>query len=259
MMKRSIALLLAFLGLCATAAAQEAAVFVRAPLYDAPEANAQEIMRYHIGTRVEVIREADAQYVQVNVGEAGGSLMGYMEKRDLEFDEAAIRAFQAERVTCRGAETQTCTLYSYPDKAAPILDGAFNVSARQVLGVKDGQWLHVQEIDGATGFVARDELTDESLYYDAAPYIHTQPMESELSREAALEEAKARLKEKKTDLDMERLERCTMEMDILFYYELPDQLTYTIDFRDPETGYIYTGVSFLVKGKEIVKVSFGNG
>lgn len=259
MMKRSIALLLVFLGLCATASAQEAAVFVRAPLYDAPEANAQEMMRYHIGTRVEIVREVDAGFVLVNVGSEGGSLMGYMEKRDLEFDEAAIRAFQAERVTCRGAETQTCTLYSYPDKAAPILDGAFNVSARQVLGVKDGQWLHAQGIDGATGFVARDELTDESLYYDAAPYIHTQPMESELSREEALEEAKARLKEKQPDLDMERLERCGVEMDILFYYELPDQLTYTIDFRDPETGYIYTGVSFLVKGKEIVKVSFGNG
>lgn len=259
MMKRSVVLLFMLLCFCGAAKAQEAAAFVRAPLYAAPDTDAQQLMCYNIGTRVEVIREAGAGFVQVNVGKEGGSLMGYMEKRDLEFGEQSIRAFRAERVTCRGAETQTCKLYSYPDKEAPVISEAFDISVRQVLGVKDGQWLHVQEMDGTTGFVARDELTGESLYYDAAPYIEAEPMEGELSREDALDEAKARLVENQPDLDLARLERCAVEMDVLYYYELPDQLTYTIDFRDPDTGYIYTGVSFLVKGKEIVKVSFGNG
>ena len=258
-MKRILWALLAMLLLTPCAAAESAAAFTRAPLLAAPNEGAQELMRYHIGTRVEVVREVDASYVQVNVGEVGGSLMGYMDRRCLEFGEKNIRAFRAECVTYRGAEGQTCRLYSYPDKDAPVLDPAFHLAVKQVLGYREGEWLHVREYEGGTGFVALDELTGEAPHYDAAPYTHTEPVEGELSCEAALLEAKRRILQENPEMDAAHLDACAAEMDILYYYETPAQLTYSIGFRNPETGALDAGISFLVEGMEIVKVSFGNG
>lgn len=258
-MKRFWMILLALV-LCASCAmAESAATYVLTPLYEAPDMAAQVLMRYRIGVRVEVIRDAGEGFVQVNAGDQGGSLMGYMEKRNLVFGEENIRSFHAERVTYRGAEGQTCTLYSYPDIRAPIIDPEFNITVKEVLGEKNGEWLHVREHEGGTGFVALEELEGEYAHYEAASYIVAEPLENELSRKEALVEAKSFILKNNPDIDAAYLERCIAEMDILYYYETPSMLTYTIQFRDPDTGYIYAGVSFLVEGMQIVKVSFGNG
>lgn len=264
MLKRNIlaALLAALMLTAGGALAQEtcssAAAFVRAPLYDAPDTGAQELMRYYVGTRVEVIREADAEFVQVVVGDAGGSLMGYMEKRDLAFGEAEIRAFQAEWVTYRDVETQTCRLYSYPDKSAPVIDEAFNLTVQRVIGAQGDQWLHVEVFEGGTGFVALDELEGETVHEEAAPYIEAEPTEDELTRGEALERAKQILLEQQ-GADAQMLGRCKAEVKVLYYYETPGQLLYSISFCDPDTGYLYAGIDLLAEGKSIVHVSFGNG
>lgn len=258
-MKKLLWMLL-MLALCIPcASAQEAAAFTRAPLLDAPNEAGEELMRYYIGTRVEVVREVDACFVQVNVGTEGGSLMGYMDRRDLEFGEENIRSFRAERVTFRGMEGQTCKLYSFPDKSAPVIDPEFNLTVKRVIGYKGDEWLHVQEFEGGTGFVARDEIEGEAAHYDAAPYMYTQPLEGELSLEAALTEARRLILEENPAMDAAYLDARVPEIDVLYYYGTPEQLTYSIDFRSPETGYIDAGVSFLVEGETIIKVSFGNG
>ena len=61
-MKRIVPLLLLALCLCTGALASEsAATAVRTGLYEAPRDGAQELMRYYVGTRVEVVREVDAR------------------------------------------------------------------------------------------------------------------------------------------------------------------------------------------------------
>ena len=99
-MKRLFGMLLAALlcACCLPAYAQGgmACAQVRADLLDAPHERANVLMRYYVGTQVEVIREVDDTYVQVNVGQEGGSLLGYMEKRDLHFGEKAVREVRAE-------------------------------------------------------------------------------------------------------------------------------------------------------------------
>ena len=89
-MKRFFAaLLLAALALCACCApamADDAAsTAVTAGLYDTPREGGAVRMTYYPGVRVEVLREANEDFVQVNVGREGGSLTGYMRKAELVF------------------------------------------------------------------------------------------------------------------------------------------------------------------------------
>ena len=272
MKKMSLILAALLLCLCCSSALADdgrACAKVMADLLDAPNVGANVMMRYYIGTRVEVVREVDNTYVLVNVGKQGGSLMGYMEKRDLAFGEEAIRQVRAEAVSYTAEVGSRCKLYSYPDKLAPVSDEAFDISYKSVLGYHQGDWLHVDDGLGNTGFVARDEveLTDQD--YHNAIFIYVEPAEDEMTREEAIAYAKQTLLAEKdygeymdhpdTVLTEEQLERCTAEVDILYYYETPEVVMYSVQFRYPETGYVYAGIDFLTQGREIVKISHGNG
>lgn len=273
-MKRFVIALLAMVLLSASCAGAQSAAGpacaqVTADLLDAPNAQANVLMRYYTGTRVEVIREADADYVQVNVGTKGGSLMGYMEKRDLAFGEKAIRQVRAEAVSYTAAVGTVSTLYSYPDKQAPVNDAEFDVDYKQVLGYRGGDWLHVEDGLGGSGFIARDELELIGPEYRYASHIYVEPAEDEMTREEAFAYAKKVMLASSEDslytgvegveITAEKLEQCVPECDLLYYYESPDVVMYSIIFRDPETGYVYAGIDFLTRDGEVVKISHGNG
>lgn len=242
---------------------------VTADLLDAPGEGANVMMRYYIGTRVEVIREVDDAYVQVNVGKEGGSLMGYMEKCDLAFGEAAIRQVQAEAVSYTTEVGTRCKLYSYPDKLAPVNDAEFDISCKSVLGYRQSDWLHVDDGLGHTGFVARDEihLTDQN-YWNAI-FIYVEPAEDEMTREEAIAYARDVLLATDDDstytevegleITAEKLDACLPECDLLYYYEMPEVTMYSILFMDPDTGYVYAGIDFLAEGREVIKICHGNG
>ena len=94
-MKRSLMILLTVL-LCVAvgcAQAERSLVAQETALLAAPNADAEVLMAYYVGTEVEVLREADGTYVQVNVGDPGGSLMGYMAAADLAIGEIAAAGF----------------------------------------------------------------------------------------------------------------------------------------------------------------------
>ena len=272
MKKMSMILAALLLVLCCSSGLADdgrACAKVMADLLDAPNAEAHVMMRYYIGTRVEVVREVDAAYVQVNVGEQGGSLMGYMEKRDLAFGEEAIRQVRAEAVSYTAEVGARCRLYSYPDKLAPVSDAEFDISCKSVLGYRQGDWLHVDDGLGHTGFVARDEveLTDQD--YRNAIFIYVEPAEDEMTREEAIAYARGVLLSAEDDstytevegveITAEKLDACIPECDLLYYYEMPEVTMYSILFRDPDTGYVYAGIDFLTQGREVVKISHGNG
>ena len=92
-MKRLFAMLLLAAALCASCALAEntASTARSAALCDTPREGGEVLMTYYPGVRVEVLREVNTGYVQVNVGDPGGSLTGYMRKEDLVFGEEAVR------------------------------------------------------------------------------------------------------------------------------------------------------------------------
>ena len=58
-----------------------AATGVMAQLLSTPQPGAKVLMTYYPGVRVQVVRRAGAEYVQVNVGNRPGTLTGYMRVR----------------------------------------------------------------------------------------------------------------------------------------------------------------------------------
>lgn len=267
-MRRIVVILLLALCVCACGLGEgnaPAATAVRAGLYDAPREGAQELMRYYIGTRVEVVREVDARYVQVNVGEPGGSLMGYMRRDDLVFGEAAIRSVWPEEALCVNAQGQTCTLYSYMDERSEVIDPAY--TPWQVLGAQEDGWLHCLYDDGRTGFVDRCAIPQMQIEVDGAPYMCVEPMEGELSREAAIAYARDRilgpdgaqyLAVWPGEVDAQRLARSTPETELLMYDVASGIITYVVNFREAD-GTIYAGLSFEAVAGDVVSLSAGNG
>jgi hypothetical protein len=152
---------------------------------------------------------------------------------------------------------------------APVIDAQFNPTVRAVWGYRDGDWLHIKELHGTTGFVARDELEGESVYIDHAPYIYVEPMEGEMAREEAIAFARETILKSEdpgqfagtpdTQITGDGLDLCSVSCDLLYYFDMPDAVMYSVVFREADTGYIYAGVDFLAKGKEIVSISHGNG
>ena len=272
MKKMSMILAALLLGLCCSSGLADdgrACAKVMADLLDAPNAEAHVMMRYYIGTRVEVVREVDAAYVQVNVGEQGGSLMGYMEKRDLAFGEKEIRAVRAESVYYTAEAATVNTLYSYPDKQAPVIDTEFDIDYKQVIGYRGGEWLHVEDGLGGSGFVAPDELKLYGPDYTYATFIYVDPAEDELSFEEAVEEGKARLlSDRKAgknlnlgmdDLSAEGLEACSWSVKVLYRYDYPDTLLYEITFEQPGRLGAYAYINLVVDGKNTLEHNYGNG
>lgn len=268
-MKRMLAvLMMIFLaGLCAGALADDyagpAATAVRAGLYDAPQEGAAELMRYYIGVRVEVVREVDSKYVQVNVGEPGGSLTGYMRKEELAFGEKALRGVQAESVTYSG---ERCRLYSYFDTRSPVIDEDFDINYKSVLGFSGDAWLHVENGLGATGFVSLQEagLTGPDIRY--AIFTRVQPAPDELPFEDAIAYAREKILEdaqtgvyQDGEIDADVLAACRGEVTAYYYYEMPDAVVYCVSFWMPDGERYYAGIDFTVQGMQIVKESYGNG
>lgn len=275
-MKRILTVLLAMALLCTGLAMAEtsgpACAQVMADLLDAPNAKANVMMRYYIGTRVEVIREVDGDYVQVNVGAQGGSLMGYMEKRDLVFGEKAIRQVRAESVNYTAEVGTRCRLYSYPDKLAPVIDREFDINYKQVLGHRDGDWLHVEDGLGGSGFVARDEIALTGPDYQYADFIYVERAEDEMTYEAAIEYGKQCLLadgemangQDGVPLTREMLDNCRVETDAIYYYDsesLMYHITYIYTDRTWDDGFpmICAFVEMWIEGDEAVRYGYGNG
>ena len=270
-MKRFVLILLA-MALCAScAAAQETAVTkVRAPLYAGPRAQGTPQMTYVVGVKVELTGEAENGYVQVTVGREGGSLMGWMEERDLAKGEKAARFVQAEQMHFRGTEMQTSSLYSKPDRSAAVLNDSFCLTLRDVIGYSDnGVFMHVRERDGSTGFVCMNDLEGYQVEYSFEPYIRVTPVDDELTVEEAVAYAKeviltaedSRMYTGMPDeyADAEKLAACMPEVEVLYYFDEPDRLTYIVGFCNTERDVLYAGLSFQWVNGQIVNVSGGNG
>lgn len=272
MKKRIAALLAACLLLAGVAALAEeppqtgvAATRASAQLLSTPQQNASVLMTYFPGVRVEVVRLADAQYAQVNVGNRPGTLTGYMRIADLAFTEEALRRVRGVKATC--AFESLPPVYSYMDELSQNLGLMRGDYA--VLGVSGDGWLHVVmglgKPDDATGFVYRGADTS-GMGLSEAPYVYTRPTQGELTREQAVAFARERILADGQPVHMstaegmgpvtaEGLDACEVEFDVLSYYT--EDLYYHVFFRDAEG--IYAGIELTVRGAEVVAFGYGNG
>jgi len=247
-------------GRAATAAEQTA-------LLSLPRAGAQELMVYDRGVRVEIVREVDAAYVQVNVGAQGGSLTGYMRRDDLVLGEAAVRGVWPE-VHFYVTDGRPCRLYGYTDERAPVLIEECLIDGARVIGQGDG-WLHMEIGVGQTGFVRRADIAITQEHRSTQPYIDAIPMAGELSEADAIVYAKARLladAQRGVNLYMgmgelteEALDACRADVRVLLYDSNPGVLEYVITFYDPQTGGNHAWLNLRVKGEEILECNYGNG
>lgn len=274
-MKRIFALCVLALLLIPAAAPAEletrAATIVMAELKDAPREEAQVLMEYYPGTRVEVVREADGQYVQVNVGEMGGSLMGYMKKEDLTFGEANIRAFRELEVTYpwRG-----WTMYSACDKLSQVI-AAYNDTFIYAMG-EYGDWIHIVQEAGdqtITGFVHKPDMPEEVAAQREIGYawgIVTSLLPDEVQLETAIAYAREQLigqpanGQKGVAITEEMLDGCSVHTRVYYEYGL-EELTCAVTFiyqdRTWEDGLpmLCGFVQMWIEGDQIVRYNYGNG
>ena len=284
-MKRFLLLMLAFLLIvpCALALGMEgipdsnrAAVAQNTALFAEPDERAQVLMEYFSGTRVEVIREADAQYVQVNVGRKGGSLMGYMDKDDLVFGEAAIRENRPMEVCYRHTGWP---LHSYCDVQSALLAQSMESYCCAIGEYKD--WMHVklQTAEGEiTGFVKKRDTPDWGRIrtsFDYAAQIRTIPTGDEPTEQEAIDYAKARLvadgvpcnAQDGEIVTLERLDRCRAEAEMFYTYDATDAsplwylVTFYYDDRTWEDGseMICALACLYVEGGEFIAYDYGKG
>lgn len=246
----------------------------RTDLLNAPVEDAQVLMQYYPGVRVEVLREADSRYVQVNVGVKGGSLTGYMKKDDLVFGEENVRLNRPLEVCY---EQQGWTMYSYPDTRAEVLVERSDTYL-YVMG-EYGDWVHAVQSEGSTditGFVSREddalsEMNRSSCY---AYSIRTEPTGSEPTREEAIERAKAYILAdgvyaNGTDepATQAMLDACSVSVEYRYEYDAGEAcpLWYGVIFYYPDRSLesgdpmIYALCCLYVEDGEIVTYDYGKG
>lgn len=233
-------------------------------LRSAPDEKADVLMCYYPGVRVEVVGEGDGDYVQVNVGDREGGMTGYMNRADLVFGEEAARRVRRVNVMYDVA----CRLYSRMDTGSEVRYAGFVPDSNAVLGFH-GDWRHVSDARGRTGFinVADAEMGGEDLSY--ASYMYTRPLESEMSYEEVLALAKeliledhrtgANLNMGMDDVTAEGLDTCDVEIEMYYYYGDEQPLFFAISFLAPSGDYHYAWINIWIKGKDMLRYNYGNG
>ena len=245
-MKRLFAMLLLAAALCASCALAEntASTARSAALCDTPREGGEVLMTYYPGVRVEVLREVNTEYVQVNVGDPGGSLTGYMRKEDLVFGEEAVRQNRPLEVCY---ERTGFTMYSYCDERSDVLmergDAALYAMGEQ------GGWIHAAvyaDSGRITGFVQRDADWEDVRKTAYAAGIRTQPVEGEPSPEDAIAAARAHIladgrqaNGTSDAITQALLDSCTVQVDMEYTYDTGDMpgespLWYLVTFFYPD-------------------------
>lgn len=110
------------------------------PMFDKPDENSDILMEYYSGTILTVTRLAGAM-VQVQCGEQGASLMGYMRMDDLRYGAQAMR----EVPRCQlGIEIRRDTnVYAYCDEGAQTIGRCKTTDFVSAVGRNADQWVQL--------------------------------------------------------------------------------------------------------------------
>ncbi|MDO5378999.1 MAG: hypothetical protein Q4G52_11760 [Clostridia bacterium] len=111
------------------------------PLFDTIDDGGNVLMEYYSGAQLEVTRVIGNGMVQVQAGEPGASVMGYMREGDLRYGAAAMRSVQAcvAILEISGSEP----IYGYCDELSAIIGQSTPEQSYTAMGRNDKGWVQL--------------------------------------------------------------------------------------------------------------------
>ena len=205
-MKKTICMLLGMLLLmCACAMAEDTAVpreglavaapeemTAYVPMWDKPGDGGSLLMNYFSGARLTVVRVPEGDYVQVQAGEKGASVMGYMRKEDLRYGAQAMREVPAVcaaiNIPLEGPEG---VVYSHPDSLSPVAWMWNPELTLYTMGISANGFLQMFNVNGVpeerSGFVPAGAVTMDAQ--EQRTRVVVEPVAGELTRQQAYDRA----------------------------------------------------------------------
>lgn len=165
----------------AVAAPQE--LYETVPMFDTIDGGGNVLMNYYSGAQLQVTRLIGNGMVQVQAGEPGASVMGYMREEDLRYGALAMREVQqcvTQALIARGTP-----IYAYCDELADVIGEADGEMTYAAMGQNDEGWFQVFDDVGGTGvkgFLHLPEGMDE--LQEMSGWV-VQPAPGELTAEEA--------------------------------------------------------------------------
>lgn len=176
---------------CAVAAPRETDGTV--PLYAQPNEDSDVLMTYYSGAPLEAIRKAGG-FWQVQAGEKGASVMGYMRGEDIRVGATARR--EAQPCFMRLEFNREAPVYAYCDENAPMIGLCTVGNDYYAMGKNDGKWVqlylppqaHAWESEGRAvcGFVKLETGMARGYWQELSTWV-VEPVTGEMSAEQAVE------------------------------------------------------------------------
>lgn len=113
------------------------------PLFDTVDDGGTVLMAYCSGAQMEVTRVLGNGMVQVQVGEPGASVMGYMREGDLRYGALAQRKVQ--RCDWNIGNLVSLPVYAYCDEQAPTIGWTVWDYSYEAIGRNDGRWVQLDD------------------------------------------------------------------------------------------------------------------
>lgn len=207
------------------------------PLFDKPDERSAVLMRYFPGARLEVIRVMDGGLVQVQAGNLGASVMGYMRRSDLRMGAQAQREIQP-RFLVLGMTGKSPLLYGYCDAQAPVIGTLHPEVTYYAMGVSDNGWAQLfypYEHDSRyNGFVRLEDMTGTQSYSELSSVV-VESLPGEVTAQDAYALAVAHLLDNSGLSAMRKLPQNLRSAEGLMSMDATVRLRH--NFTTGETGY----------------------
>lgn len=175
------------------AAAATQASDATAKLYALPDENAEVLMEYYSGAPLELIRQIGGRYYQVQAGEDGASVMGYMRAQDVEIGTDAARRVQP--CFMRLEFNREAQVYAYCDESAQMIGVCEPGKTYYAMSKNEDKWVQLflppqphlrEEEDRMThGFVHLETGLARGYWQELNRWA-VEPQEGEISSERAV-------------------------------------------------------------------------
>ena len=161
------------------------------PLYEQADAGSAVLMEYYSGARLTALRPVGGGFWQVQAGEKGASIMGYMRADDLRFGKEAQREVQPAYMELRF--NREATIYSYCDTDSAPIGVCDTEHTYYAMSRTDGKWVQLflppvdhireQEDRATAGFVYMETGLGRGYWHELNEWT-VDPLPGERSHEA---------------------------------------------------------------------------
>ena len=161
------------------------------PLFEQADENSAVLMEYYSGARLTALRPVGGGLWQVQAGEKGAGIIGYMRADDLRFGKEAQREVQPAYMELRF--NREATIYSYCDTGSTPIGVCDTEHTYYAMSRTDGKWVqlflppvdHIREQEGraTAGFVYMETGLGRGYWHEMDRWT-VDPLPGERSHEA---------------------------------------------------------------------------